>query len=131
MLNPLRWLFKLSADLAQKRGGVRDPWAYSYDASVDSRHYEAYGVVDGATFFIGNRKWPERWGDLSADGSRYASLVQADDGSYRLTVYERNEFEWRPWEGPSVVATLEDGQSLGRRLLARSDDLSEKGANAF
>ena len=119
MFNPVRWLFKLSADLAQRRGGAHDLWAYTYDPSVDSREYEAYAVVNGASLFVGNKKWPECWSEVSPDSTRYARLVRSDDGSYRLSVYERDGYKWREWEGPSVVATIEDGQTLGRKLLAR------------
>ena len=124
-MNPFTWLLKLSANLAQKRGGGPiDPWAYSYDASVDSRDYEMVLEVDGASLFVGNRKWPERWSQLSADASRYARATEANDGSFRLTVYERSEWQWREWEGPSIVATLDDAVALGQRLLARENEES-------
>lgn len=121
-MNPFRWFLKLSADLAQKRGGSRDPWAYSYDATVDSRDYEEWIEVDGATLFVGNKKWPECWSQLSPDSRRYARAIEAGDGSFRLTVYARQDSghngpEWGVWEGPSVLATREEAMALGQQLL--------------
>lgn len=123
-MNPVRWLLDLSARLAQKRGSSRDPWAYSYDQSVDSRDYEGWFEVDGATLFIENMKWPECWSQLSPDSMRYARIVDAGDGSFRLTVYERRGSEqyglgWTEWEGPSVLASCNEAIALGQQLLTR------------
>ena len=123
-MNPFRWFLNLSANLAQRRGGARDPSAYSYDASVDSREYEAWTEVDGAGLFVGNKKWPECWTQLSSDSMRYARVVEAEDGSVRLTVYERRDSErfgpvWSEWEGPSLLATRDEAMVLGQQLLIR------------
>lgn len=127
-MNPISWLFRLSAKAAEKRAGVRDPLAYSYDPTVDSRDYEAWTELHGAAFFIENLKWPERWAELSPDSTRYGRIVEAGDGSFRLSVYERQGDHWRNWEGPSVLATLEEAQALGRRLLVLG---REEGEDAF
>ena len=119
-MNPFKWLLEVSAAAAQKRGGGGvDPLAFAY-AAVDARDDEEHVLVDGADFFNYNKKEPERWLELSTDRSRFARVTQSTDGSFRLHVYERSEASWRGWEGPSIVASLEEAQTLGRKLLQRS-----------
>lgn len=116
-MNPFRWLLNLSAAAAEKRGGRRDPWAFSYDSTVDSREYEEWVMLDGARFFIGNRKWPERWSGLSPQKKRFARVVEASDGSHRLSVYERSNTMWNEVEGPSIVESLSDAKVLAQQLM--------------
>lgn len=124
-MNPFRWLLNLSAAAAESRGrSTVDPLAFAY-APVDSRDYEEWVVVDGAGFFISNKKEPERWAELSADRSRYARVTQSPDGSFRLHVFERSDKWWRDWEGPSIISSLEEAQDLGRRLLQRGQPSDE------
>jgi hypothetical protein len=117
-MNPFRWLLNLSAAAAEKRGGQRDPWAFSYDSSVDAREYEEFIKVDGADLFVGNRKWPERWGELSPQRKRYARVVEADDGSQRLSIYERLDAKWHEVEGPSILESLDDAKVMARKMMA-------------
>lgn len=118
-MNPFRWLLDISAKAAQKRGGGGvDPLAFAY-APVDARDDEEYTEVDGAFFFNGNKKVPELWSELSADRSRYARVTAGGGSSCRLSVFERRGREWTEWEGPSVMASLEDAQALARVLMNR------------
>ena len=116
-MNPFRWLLNLSAAAAEKRGGHRDPWAFSYDSSVDAREYEEFIMVDGASLFVGNRKWPEKWGELSPLRRRYARVIEADDGSQRLSIFERFDSHWSVVEGPSILESLDDAKVMARRMM--------------
>ena len=118
-MNPLRWLLDISAKAARKRGGGGiDPLAFAY-APVDARDDEEIIEVDDALFFNGNKKAPELWSGLSADRSRYARVTAVVGDSCRLQVFERRGREWTAWEGPSIMASLEEAQALAQALMCR------------
>lgn len=115
-MNPIRWLLNLSAAAAKSRGGDGAQRPHVADPKVDDRDDQEWLVIDGATFFNGNKKMPEIWRELSSDGSRFARVTVATDGSFRLNVYERLGGTWGEFEGPSVMASLAEAQALARKL---------------
>lgn len=116
-MNLFQRILKFSADLAAKRGGKRDPWARSYDHTVDSREYEAWVDVDGAQLFVSNIKWPERWSECSQDKRYLARAIEAPDGTFRIAIFERKNDQWTPMDGASIVQNLQDAVALGRSRL--------------
>lgn len=117
-MNPIRWLLNLSADLAERRGGRSDPDARS-SVRVDSREYEAWIEIDGASLLETNLKWPERWVQISENAKRMARVVEGQDGLLRLTIYEREALRWRQWEGPAILESLEAAIQAGEVQLER------------
>lgn len=123
-MNPIQWLLQFSAALAQKRGGTVAPEIDAY-APVDARDDEVWLEIDGAALFVGNRRCPELWAALSSDAARYARVTQSREGLCHLMVYERVQASWRDWEGPSVLASLQDAQRLAHQLFLRGRETVE------
>ena len=119
-MNPLRWLLKKSAGLAERRGGNADPWAPSFDRTVDSREYECWLEISGAKLLVTNKKWPERWIRESENGLRLARVEETHRGGFRLTVYERRGTQWQPIDGPSVLASQPEAEAQALVLLANA-----------
>ena len=117
-MNPIRWLLNLSSDLAERRGGRSDPVARA-SVRVDSREYEAWIEIGGASLLETNLKWPERWVQVSENAKRMARVVEGQDGLLRLTVYEREARRWRQWEGPAILESLEAAIQAGEVQLER------------
>jgi len=115
-MNPLRWLRKLSAKAATKRSGDIARQSGTASAQVDARDDEEWIDVDGAAFFNGSKKTAELWREISPDHSRFARITAVKGGACALNVYERRGTMWELWEGPSVMASLEEAQTLARRL---------------
>lgn len=125
-MNPLRWLLNLSALAAERRGGKgADLWGTG--GAVDDPQEFVPVEIDGSTLLLETTREIEVWTLLSADRCRFARATRSKDGAVtKLTVFERrlrNEenSEWQLWEGPSLVGSLADAQTLGRSLLDRSD----------
>lgn len=116
-MNPFRWLLNLSEAAAERRGGKPDPWAFSFDSSVDAREYEEHITVHGATLFIANRKLRELWSELSPLEKRFARITDAMGGGLRLSVYERIDGKWIEFEGASIFDSIDDAQATARKLM--------------